>query len=153
MFLKYEHLLMRSGACILFIVGLLKIISAFSGVRYLTEVDPVLTFLSNRQLLLAAGIVELLLASAISLKPKSWYARYGLLSICATFIVYRVGRRVLGVRSPCPCLGRASDWLHLRPAQVDYIAYTLLIVLTIMALLSIVSNNKCLRKAEPVKAP
>lgn len=129
---------MRSAACLLAVVGAIKIISAFSGVRYLSEFDPVLNFLTNRTLLLLAGGVELGLAAVIFLRPESWNARYGLLALCFMFSVYRLGMMVLGVHSPCPCLGRASDWLHIKPHSADRIAFSLLIGFSLIAITSFV---------------
>lgn len=127
--LTTDKLLLRIAGLLLFLVGLLKIVSAFSGVAYLAQPDPVLTFLNNKLVLLLAGNAELFLAGIILLVPKAWYARFGLLAICATFVMYRIGLSVLHVRSPCPCLGRASDWLHLTPRQVDSLALILLLIL------------------------
>jgi len=127
---------MRSAACLLAVVGAIKIISAFSGVRYLSEFDPVLSFLSNRSLLMLAGSAEIGLAVVILLRPQTWGARYGLLSLCIMFSVYRLGMIALGVRSPCPCLGRASDWLHITPHSADRIAFSLLIGFSLIAITS-----------------
>jgi len=133
--------MMRTAGVVLAIVGVAKIMSAFSGVRYLAQADPVLSFLSNKDLLLLAGGVEVLLAGALLLWPHLWYARYGLFSLCTTFAVYRVGMVVMGVHSPCPCLGRASDWLHLKPKQVDSLSFSLLAGLSFIAISSIVIWN------------
>jgi hypothetical protein len=127
---------MRLAAGLLVVVGIVKIISSYSGVAYLSHFDPVLSFLTNRTLILLAGGIEIVLAVIIFLRPQSWVARYGLLSLCFMFSVYRIGGVALGVQSPCPCLGRASDWLHITPHAADEVALSLLIVFSLIAIIS-----------------
>jgi Methylamine utilisation protein MauE len=134
--LKLNRILMRSAAGLLVVVGAVKIISAYSGVAYLSHFDPVLSFLTNRTLLLLAGGVEIGVAVIIFLRPQSWGAGYGLLSLCFMFSIYRFGRVALGVHPPCPCLGRASDWLHITPHAADNVALSLLIVFSLSAITS-----------------
>ena len=148
MLLKVDKWLLRTAAALLFMVGLLKITGSFTHVAYLADPDPVLSFLSNKLLLRMAGVVELIIAMVIVLSPREWYARYSLLSLCSSFMVYRSGLLLLNVQSPCPCLGRASDWLHLTPRQADHLALLLLVVLLSIAITSIkihttVQDNLC----------
>jgi hypothetical protein len=117
-------------------------LSVFSHVAYLAEPDPVLPLVSNEEILLIAGNLELILAALIITRPESWFAKFSLLSFCITLWFYRLGMSLLVVRQPCPCLGRASDWLHLTPAQLDKVALSTLIVLTSIAALSILVNPK-----------
>jgi hypothetical protein len=134
--------LLRVAALILFLTALLKVASALSGVAYLATPDPVLPFLTVRQVLLLSAQVEFVVAALLAAYPRSWYARHSLLSLCATFVVYRAGRYALHVRPPCPCLGRASDWLHVAPSDVDRLALCLLALLASAATVSIMANAK-----------
>lgn len=146
---QLDKWLMRLAGLLLVSVGALKIISAFSGVRYLLQIDPVLSFLSIKSVLVLAGSVEIGLAAVILLRPQIWEARCGLLSLCIMFSVYRVGMIALGVPSPCPCLGRASDWLHLTPHAVDTIALSLLVTFSLIGITSFATHvrNSVLRRA------
>jgi len=135
-------LLLRTAGTLLLVIGVVKVVSAFSGVRYLAEPDPVLWYLSNRFVLLGAGLTELGLSTVLLLKPQQWYARQALLALCTTFAVYRVGLYSLPTRPPCPCLGRASDWLHLTPQQADLVALVLLVLLGCIGLISVAVHRK-----------
>jgi hypothetical protein len=139
---------LRAGAALLGATGLLKIVSAMSGVRYLAEPDPVLSFATNGAVLMAAGAIEVIYFTLVTLKPGEWYSRTGLIALCATFVVYRLGLYSLGVRPPCPCLGRASDWLHLTPKQADWLACVVLVILLSIALGSILLHRRIERQAE-----
>ncbi len=54
--------LMRGVGTVLLCVAGLKVVSAFSGVRYLSHPDPVLEFVTNRFVLLGAALIESLVA-------------------------------------------------------------------------------------------
>jgi len=134
--------LLRLAGYLLILTGFVKLISAFSAVRYLDESDPVLFFLRNKNIFLIAGVAELFLAWTILSAPQKWYARFGLLALCATFAVWRVGASILADHHPCPCLGRATDWLHLTPGQANSLALLLLFVLAAIAFMSIALHGK-----------
>ena len=136
--MQMNQWLVRLAAVILVLAGTMKVISAFSKVAYLNKPDPFLSFLSNRTLLLVAGNFEILLACLLISSPRAWYTKHGLLALCATFGVYRIGISALHVHGPCPCLGRASDWLHLTPRQTDNLAFTLFIILGTISIVSII---------------
>jgi len=139
---KTDKWLMRSASLLLVVLAMVETISAFSGVRYLREFDPILTFLRNQQVLLIAGNILLCVGVLILLCPNSLEARLGLLALCATLILYRLGRYAMGVKSPCPCLGRASDWLHLTGNQADTLARLVLLAFVIIGSNSIVTYHK-----------
>ncbi len=133
---RYAEFGLRFAAIVLVVVALAKLVSAFSGVAYLRVANPVLSFFSNRVVLLLAGNVELAVALFLFARADSPHASMTLLALCATFVVYRLGLVLLQVRAPCPCLGRASDWLHLTPDQADRVALCVLLLLTGLGLLS-----------------
>jgi hypothetical protein len=137
MLLVVDRWLLRSAGVLLAVIGLIKIVSAFSGVAYLAETDPVISFLTNKLLLVFVGILETFLAAVILLLPQTFYARFGLLAMCATFVVYRVGLSMFPEKPLCPCLGRASDWLHLTRPQAESVALGLLLVLSLIGLVSV----------------
>jgi uncharacterized membrane protein len=140
--MRWDTVSLRVAGGLLAAAGLLKTISAFSGVHYLAEPDVVISFLSNRIVLVAAGQTELLFSVALLLVPQRWYARWGLVALCASFAVYRFGLYFLGAGTPCPCLGRASDWLRLTPQQADWVALALLIVLGSIGLSSLLNHSE-----------
>jgi hypothetical protein len=139
------------AAVILTITGLLKVLSTFSSVPYLANPDPVLTFMSNKSVLLIAGNLELVIALLIFLRPQGLHARQALLALCATLVMYRIGLWILPVSRTCPCLGRATDWLHLTPTQAESISRTLLLILALIAACSIGLHRKALGVTAPIE--
>jgi len=134
---KIDNWLLRISGLLLLMAGVLKLISVFTKVAYLHQPNPVLTFVTNKTVLLLAANLEIGIAAIILVYPASWVARYGLLALCITFGVYRFGLWLLLVHQPCPCLGRASDWLHLTPYQVDRLAFWILGILTATGVFSV----------------
>lgn len=132
-----DRWLLRSAGILLALVGPVKLATALVPAPYLAHADPVISFMSVRAVLVCAATLELLVAACLLLAPGHWYARMGLLALCATFAIYRLGTVLLEVRSPCPCLGRASDWLQLTPRQVDSLALGLLAVLLLVCGISV----------------
>ena len=127
---------MRCAGFTLVCVAGLKVASAFSGVRYLAHPDPVLGFLTNRSVLLGAGAVELAVGLGSLRWPNSRLVQQSLLALCLSFVIYRWGLLLSRTPALCPCLGRASDWLRLRPADVDHVARWLLVALLGISLTS-----------------
>lgn len=136
---------MRLAGAILFVVGILKLSQASTTAASLAYPDPVLPFISVRLLLLVVGQVELFFAILIALRPQSWHARYGLLALCGTFVAYRLGLYSLGIEAPCPCLGRAPDWLHLSSYQADRLAHSLIVILGAVSIGSIITHRQLAR--------
>ncbi|MFO1501347.1 MAG: hypothetical protein U1G07_23655 [Verrucomicrobiota bacterium] len=131
--------LLRSAGALLLVVGTLKVMSAFSGVPYLNTNDPVFPFITNKLMLLFAANAEFACGALLVVQPNTPPARYGLLALCTTFVFYRVGLLSLAGHPPCPCLGRASDWLGITPRQADRLALAMLLLLLAIAVRSILS--------------
>jgi hypothetical protein len=146
MLLILDKWLLRLAVLLLALVGAVKIFSAFSGVRYLNEFDPILPFLRNKQVLVIAGNMELCLALLILFYPNKIQVRLGLLALCFTFLIYRFGLFTLNIASPCPCLGRATDWLHITAKQADILAKILLSVFGLISVISIAIYYKVFAK-------
>jgi hypothetical protein len=147
MLLEIDKWLLRLAGFLLLLVGVIKLISAFSGVAYLREFDPVLTFLHNEQVLIIIGNIELALAVLLLMSPNVLEVRLGLLALCATFVIYRISRLVLHVTTPCPCLGRASDWLHITPSHALALANCLLFIFGTIGVISVAIYPKVTTKS------
>jgi len=111
---------LKSTGVVLATTGLAKTFSAIGGARALDTADPV-TGIPFRQLLLLAGLAELLVAffclftdkRRLSLLAAAWLSTY--------FLVYRLGLWFIGWNHPCKCMGSLAGALHLSDQAADNI--------------------------------
>ncbi len=89
----------------------LKMISALKQNSFVISHDPLLSFLSKRELWLLVAVIEcatlLVLAKARSMATK--LIAIGWLS--GTFATYRFSLWLIGYGGPCACFGELPDWI------------------------------------------
>ena len=107
----------RSTAILLLLTAGAKLYSAGGSARILTATDP-LFHLTNRELMLAAGLLEAAIAVYL-LAGRSRVAQTFLIFwLSANFILYRFGLHFIH-HKVCPCLGTLTAKLPLKPETVD----------------------------------
>lgn len=105
---RSQRIFLISVVMILLVTALLKLHASVMSATtdYLDRPDEIVWFLSHRQLLLCAGLMELAIArlltqssvsEAFQLKAVVW------LAVC--FVAYRLARWAGHVTAPCGCLG------------------------------------------------
>ncbi len=112
-----------SCGVVLMATALAKLYSAFGDLRILDQPDPLFTFLTNRELLLLAALLELGVAWFLFRSSVGRSAK--LLSIpwiAAVFACYRCGLWAVGYGSTCSCLGHLTDPLGISPESADLVA-------------------------------
>jgi hypothetical protein len=115
---------------VLIITALLKLISIAGHASVLEQPDPLLPFLSNRQLLAIVAIMEIGVASFLAFsRSDSWRKTLAVAWLMTLFLVYRTGHWVLGVPGSCSCLGNAADWLGVPARTLDRITAGVLVLL------------------------
>jgi hypothetical protein len=124
------------SALILAGAGLLKLISASQEVASLT-LPSFFLVLSNRQMMLLAGMIELLCVLYISLGKDLDNKVLLIAWLSSCFLVYRLGLLWTKFPTPCHCLGNALDWLPLDKKLVDS-AMGLLVVMMICVSYSLI---------------
>ena len=129
--------LLRAAGTLLVLVGGAKVFSALSALPALAQRDPVILFLSTRTVYLLTAMFEMLIAYLLFSRRPTFFAKYGLATLCATFVIYRVGVLALHIRPPCPCLGQLPAWLHLSREQADLVALCLLVILSTITIISL----------------
>ncbi len=107
-----------SAVVILIVTALAKLISATGKARALALPDPML-MLTNREVLVVAGSIELLLAGYLFFGRKSWLKVPLVAWLATNFLIYRLGLMWMGVHKPCGCLGTITDALAIPPTTVD----------------------------------
>jgi len=120
-----------TSAVIWIVTGLAKLISSIGGhSRILSEIDPVF-LITNRKLLLWAGLFELFLV-AIILKTQCQQQK--ILSTCigvVSILAYRVAAVWVNAPEPCPCFGTLFANLSIPQRAIDSISVMLLSYLII----------------------
>jgi hypothetical protein len=123
---KIEDAYLKSVAILLFLAGAAKLISASQKLAVLTMPDPLIGFLSVRQIDNIVGVLEVVLAGYI-FTPRKVLFQLGLVAwLSVLFIIYRIGLTLVGFRGMCPCLGNASSWLKTSDASINNIAKIML---------------------------
>lgn len=95
-----------------------KLYSAAGEARILAVRDPLL-LLTNRELLLAAGLLELAVAAYLLFGRNARIKLWLLAWLGVNFLLYRLALAWIAPGKPCPCLGTLAERLPLRPDKVD----------------------------------
>lgn len=109
---------LASCFALLVISGVAKCVSAFGHSQILQTADPVFS-VPFRHLLLVAGIVELLVASAICKCKNLLHVLWLLAWLSTSIFLYRISLFFVGYEKPCPCLGNLTDMLQIPPQTAD----------------------------------
>ncbi len=113
-------LFLLSVACLFTLTGVLKILGASQEAPFLSGDDPVLSFLTNRQIMITVGMLELGLAAVILTHRSSQLKLWLTLWIACLFAIWRVGLVLTGSHRVCPCLGGTLAWALRHGAVVDW---------------------------------
>jgi len=97
-------------ACILAITALLKFfaVARETSVSELARMDPIITFMTTRQLLVWAAVLELEAATVLMMTRNHGTRACLLAFFVAGFGAYRIAYWMAGVGGGCPCLGNTS---------------------------------------------
>lgn len=104
---------------LLALTSLMKFLSVFHGAKVLGMPDPVFTFWTMQQVMLAAGVLECITILLICLPMKTTYKFWLVLWTCMLFWTYRAGLAYVGFDSYCTCFGTATEWLHFPKRTVE----------------------------------
>lgn len=125
---KSSFFLTTAGA-LLALTAALKLASALGGVRILSKPDPLFWFLSNRQMLVLAALLEMTIALIIFFHKSVALRAKALVWISTMFVFYRVGLWWVGYKGDCPCFGHITDSLPLDRTIVNRGAMIILLYL------------------------
>ncbi|HWD91203.1 MAG TPA: hypothetical protein VG938_02525 [Verrucomicrobiae bacterium] len=111
---KYFKWFILSAGVILLVAAIAKIVSAVGKAKILETPDPVLT-ISRRNLMFAAGIVEILLCwGLVVLQRKD--TKIAILTLFASACLgYKIALLWIAPGALCPCLGNVTDALPISP--------------------------------------
>ena len=115
-------------AAFLLIAALAKLYSASGDARILSARDPLLPA-SNREVFVAAGLVELAVAVYLTRCRDIKLKHLTVLWLSCNFIVYRLAISFIGYNKPCPCLGTVSERLPLSPHVIDRLLWAMVAIM------------------------
>ncbi len=150
--MRLRILFLRITCVLLALTGLIKLLSAGGESRILSDPDPLLP-LSNRELMLLAGLMELVVVwFLLSRKPEA--ARLLIVAALGTeFLLYRIGLWWIHATKPCSCLGNATGWLGISPAVADNTAKAILVFLLVGSYYFLLKQKRSTRTKAEVEQP
>lgn len=129
----FENIYLKSSSVLLFLTATAKLISASQKASVLAMPDPLMGFVSIRQISIIAGVVEVAVAIYI-FSPQNVIAQLKTIAwLSFLFIAYHLGLRVIGFHGMCPCLGDPNAWLKLSDSSINTVVIYLLSYLFLVA--------------------
>jgi hypothetical protein len=138
------RLFLMSAGWLLLLTAIIKFMSAMQEVRVLGQPDPLLDFLSTRQLLALTALLEAGVAAVILWAGRAVAASEKLLLVlwlAMMFLLYRLGLWWIGHQGGCSCMGNAAQWLGASPATLDIAAKVLLAYLLLGSLAFLMARS------------
>jgi protein O-mannosyl-transferase len=131
---RLTRLFLMSAGWIFLLTAAIKFMSAMQEVRVLGRPDPLLEFLTTRQLLALTALLEAGVAAVILWAGRAVAASEKLLLVfwlSTIFLLYRLGLWWIGHQGGCNCMGNAAQWLGTSPEKLNSIATVLLAYLVV----------------------
>jgi hypothetical protein len=111
---KFCTAFLWSAAVIVFVTAALKVITALGDATILARRDPLFWFLTNRQVLVLASVLELFVIGILSSKRANRFWKIAAVAWLATsFVGYRVHLWSIGFQGGCNCAGSLGEWLNI----------------------------------------
>ncbi len=135
------RLALRFIAVLLVVTGAAKIFTAHGEADILSEIDPIL-MIPFRQLLLAAGIAEVMLALYLWIGNNIRRSGAVLLCVALQLAFYRLGLFLIGYRKPCHCLGEVTQWLGITDRTADSMMKLFLVAMILVGLAAMLAAGQ-----------
>jgi hypothetical protein len=124
-------LFLKAAMTLLIITASAKLLMVLGEARILGSADPLISFLSNRQVLFLVGALELWVAYMIYRSPGALLSLSLVAWLSTLFLLYRVGLWGTGFQGTCGCLGNLAEMLGVKPATLDLVVKTMLAYLLV----------------------
>jgi len=112
---------------VLAVTAIAKLWAVAGEARMMALQDPLFIFLSRRQMLLLAALVEVAVITVIVRLWNLPLAAIGMVAwIALLFLAYRLGLSAIGYQGPCGCAGDAFAGMGVPPAVVDTVTGVML---------------------------
>jgi hypothetical protein len=118
---------LKGAAVLLLFTGTVKILTFFQETPYLSLRNALFNFLSNGQVVLLTGLLEMAVACYLFAPASDLRKGCAVAWLGTAFLAYRCALSWLGVPvALCPCLGHLGSWLGIREATVNILSETML---------------------------
>ena len=128
---------------VLLLTGALKFLDVIKDSPYLQEGDVLLPFLTNKELMLMAGSLEIVVAMYVWISNSLQRRSFALLWFVITISVYKWGRTYMHATVPCSCLGVLGRALKLSSGWINFLTWLTLFVLAAPAVACLVHLGVC----------
>lgn len=127
------------AAAFLVVTAILKLIAVFELPAVEIKPDAVIFFLTKREAMLLAGILEVLIAYVLTVNSCVMTRACLLWMFCLVALVYHAGVILLPDADGCACLGLMETWIGDRSSEL--ISLTMLLLLAALGVLAIRSGK------------
>jgi hypothetical protein len=127
----------RSAAVLLLVTALSKVLDSAHQNSYFQEPDPLFAFVTNRELMLLAAMLEVGVATYLWLSRDIKSRGWALLYFCCAAATYKIGSLFTYDLKPCSCLGIIGRTLRLNTGELEFITWSLLALLFATGLLAL----------------
>jgi len=125
---KFYHGFLKLAECVLIVTCLAKLLSAFGAADALTLPD-VLFGWENRWVMLLAAFVEAFVVGILLSKLAPLMKLGSILWLSLNFAVYRICLWLIGVTTPCPCIGSTYGLIGLDSVTLDRVMGAMVLAL------------------------
>lgn len=144
--------LVTSGA-LLTLTAVGKVIALLGDAKILNQPNPLFSWLSNREMLFAAALLELVVAWWVFRRKSDMINKLLLVAwLGGLFLSYRAVLWWTGYGGSCSCLGHLSDALHISSEKAEWIAKLVLAYLLIGSITLACMCRRRLTDNAPAKA-
>jgi hypothetical protein len=140
--MKLTYWLTTACAVVLLLTGVSKLIDGAGNNPLLLDLDPVIPFLTTRQLMLVVGCIEVVLAVYIFRSHLISNRSMAVLWFVCMVSAYKICAYCMHARRPCSCLGFVGRAMKLSTIQMDRLTWLILAVLAILAVPGILASVK-----------
>ncbi len=134
-----SRLFIRSAIWILGVTAVLKILSVMGEAKLLSQPDPIFAFLTRRQVLFVAAIMECFVVWNLTHIRRSDQSKlFSLTWLALIFGAYRGALWIVGYKGACSCLGTL---LPVNPNVLDWVMLIVLLYLFCFSLCFLLRNR------------
>jgi len=127
----------RGISVFLCLTSALKIVGSLGEAKVLAVADPLVGFLTTRQILFLAAVLELLVAGYLWFDRFDRYRPWLTIWLASLFVTYRVGLAAIGFHGPCSCLGNILEWFPSLEKWVNPMMWSALVCMLVVSAVSL----------------
>jgi hypothetical protein len=139
---NYINQYLKSVAYIIIIFIVTKIISVSTEANSLKYADPLLNFISTRQLLVIVCVIETIVyIIIINSNVNNFVKILSILWLSIIFIIYRAGLLLINQKN-CNCLGIMNELFNISPNITNWLSIIVALYMLIGSLYFIIVNMR-----------